>query len=147
MVRTFFNVYLDTGLGVTPATIGTIMGVAQLLPIGAALVVPVLVARDEGFFETPSRQAVRIMARSLAMELHTWRLAQARRELIERAQLSDTDIELLRRERKGLRTKDIARQLCMTAPAIDSRFQRLNARLGVPSRKAAASLAATFGIV
>jgi DNA-binding CsgD family transcriptional regulator len=114
---------------------------------GTHIGVLVLGAREEGFFETPARQAVRVMARSLSMELHTWRLAQARRELIERAQLSDTDIELLRRERRGLRTKEIARQLCMTAPAIDSRFQRLNARLGVPSRKAAASLAATFGIV
>lgn len=45
MVRTFFNVYLDTGLGVTPAAIGTIMGTAQLLPIGAALASPILVAR------------------------------------------------------------------------------------------------------
>jgi hypothetical protein len=44
-VRAFFNVYLDTGLGVTPAVIGTIMGVAQLLPIGAAFAVPILVAR------------------------------------------------------------------------------------------------------
>lgn len=45
VVRTFFNVYLDMGLGVTPAAIGTIMGAAQLLPIGAALASPILVAR------------------------------------------------------------------------------------------------------
>jgi hypothetical protein len=44
-VRTFFNVYLDTALGVAPAAIGAIMGLAQLLPIGAALTVPLLVAR------------------------------------------------------------------------------------------------------
>jgi predicted MFS family arabinose efflux permease len=44
-VRTFFNVYLDTALGVTPAAIGTIMGVAQLLPLLAAFAVPILVAR------------------------------------------------------------------------------------------------------
>lgn len=44
-VRTFFNVYLDIGLGVSPAAIGSIMGLAQLLPIGAALAVPFLVAR------------------------------------------------------------------------------------------------------
>jgi predicted MFS family arabinose efflux permease len=44
-VRTFFNVYLDTGLGVSPAAIGSIMGLAQLLPIGAALAVPFLVVR------------------------------------------------------------------------------------------------------
>jgi MFS family permease len=43
--RAFFNVYLDIGLGVALAAIGTMMGLAQLLPIGAALVVPLLVAR------------------------------------------------------------------------------------------------------
>jgi hypothetical protein len=44
-VRAFFNVYLDAALGVAPAAIGSIMGLAQLLPIGAALAVPFLVAR------------------------------------------------------------------------------------------------------
>ncbi len=43
--RIFFNVYLDSGLGVPPAEIGSIMGVAQLLPIVAALSVPLLLAR------------------------------------------------------------------------------------------------------
>jgi MFS family permease len=44
-VRAFFNVYLDTGLAVPSAQIGAIMGVAQLLPIAAALSTPVLMAR------------------------------------------------------------------------------------------------------
>jgi MFS family permease len=44
-VRTFFNVYLNTRLGVAPATIGLVMGVAQLLPIGVALSVPSMMAR------------------------------------------------------------------------------------------------------
>lgn len=43
--RAFFNVYLNAGLGVPPAQIGTIMAVAQLLPIAAALSTPVLMAR------------------------------------------------------------------------------------------------------
>jgi DNA-binding CsgD family transcriptional regulator len=113
----------------------------------AQVSVLVLGSRTAGFFEDPTRMALRVMARSLSMELHAWRLAQARHELIKRAQLTATDIDLLRHERKGFRTKDIARQLRMTAPAIDARVQRLIARLGVPSRKAAASLAATYGLV
>lgn len=44
-VRAFFNVYLDTGLAVPSAQIGTIMGVAQLLPVAAALAAPLLIAR------------------------------------------------------------------------------------------------------
>jgi MFS family permease len=44
-VRTFFNIYLDTGLAVPTAQIGAIMGVAQLLPIAAALSAPMFIAR------------------------------------------------------------------------------------------------------
>ena len=44
-VRTFFNVYLDTGLGVSTAAIGVIMGIAQLLPMFVAFGVPLLLAR------------------------------------------------------------------------------------------------------
>ena len=39
-VRTFFNVYMNNALGVPPATIGVIMGAAQILPILAALALP-----------------------------------------------------------------------------------------------------------
>jgi len=44
-LRTFFNVYLDSQLGMAPSTIGSVLGLAQLLPIGAALAVPLLVNR------------------------------------------------------------------------------------------------------
>ncbi len=39
-VRTFFNVYMNNALAVPPATIGVIMGAAQILPILAALALP-----------------------------------------------------------------------------------------------------------
>src|SRR5262249_40037746 len=45
IIRTFFNIYLDDGLAVPSAHIGIIMGVAQLLPIVAALLAPILMAR------------------------------------------------------------------------------------------------------
>jgi MFS family permease len=41
-LRSFFNVYLDTGLAVETSRIGVIMGVGQLLPAAAALTAPVL---------------------------------------------------------------------------------------------------------
>jgi MFS family permease len=44
-VRTFFNVFLDMQLNVLPATIGFVMGVAQLLPIAVALALPLLMLR------------------------------------------------------------------------------------------------------
>jgi MFS family permease len=45
VVRAFFNVYLDVGLHVPTAQIGTIFSVAQMLPIVAALVTPLVIAR------------------------------------------------------------------------------------------------------
>ena len=44
-LRAFFNVYLDADLGVSIAQIGTLFGIAGLLPILGALVMPLLVAR------------------------------------------------------------------------------------------------------
>jgi MFS family permease len=44
-VLTFFNVYLDDGLGASAALIGTLAAVGQLLSIPAALLAPVLTAR------------------------------------------------------------------------------------------------------
>ncbi|MFN8466377.1 MAG: MFS transporter [Caldilineaceae bacterium] len=44
-VRMFFNVLMDTGLHVPTATIGLVMGTAQLLPIGVALALPLLLGR------------------------------------------------------------------------------------------------------
>ena len=35
----------------------------------------------------------------------------------------------------------------MSPTAVNSRFQRLNAKLGVPNRKAAAQLAAEYGLI
>jgi MFS family permease len=45
VIRTFYNVFLDAHLGVPPATIGLVMGVAQLLPIAMALALPLLLLR------------------------------------------------------------------------------------------------------
>lgn len=44
-VLTFFNVYLDEGLGVSTALIGALSASGQLLSVPAALVAPLLVAR------------------------------------------------------------------------------------------------------
>ena len=44
-VLTFFNVYLDDGLGASAALIGTLAAIGQLLSIPAALLAPLLTAR------------------------------------------------------------------------------------------------------
>jgi GAF domain-containing protein len=102
---------------------------------------------DPDFFEGEGFFAVKVIARSLAMELHEWWIGQIKRELIANARITEDDLVLLQHERLGHSTKVIAAALNTSASSIDSRFQRVNQKLGVPSRKAAAILAAEYGLI
>lgn len=99
------------------------------------------------FFGDSGYMQLKILARSLAMELHEWWIARIKLELVESAQLTDDDVVLLMHERLGHSTKAMATTLDLTPNAINSRFQRINARLGVPNRKSAAQLAAEYGVI
>jgi DNA-binding CsgD family transcriptional regulator len=101
----------------------------------------------EGWFDDAGYVAVRILARALAMELHAWWIERIRRELITTAKLTDEDLALLAHERQGHGTKVIAARLATSEHSVNSRFQRMNARLGVPNRRAAAQLAAEYGLI
>ena len=100
-----------------------------------------------GFFDDDGYLTLKMLARALAMELHEWWIARIKRELVVNARLMDDDLALLAHERLGHSTKLIAAALDMSPNAMDSRFQRLNAKLGVPNRKAAAQLAAEYGLI
>jgi DNA-binding CsgD family transcriptional regulator len=100
-----------------------------------------------GFFEGDGFIALKVVARSLAMELHEWWIGRIRRDLIANAQLTPDDLILLRHERLGHRTKRIATELALSPSSIDTRFQRVNAKLGVPNRAAAARMAAEYGLI
>lgn len=102
---------------------------------------------SEGFFDDAGYLSFKILARSLAMELHEWWIARIKRELVVNVKLAEEDLLLLAHERMGHSTKTICTALQMTPTAVNSRFQRLNARLGVPNRKAAAQLAAEYGLI
>lgn len=104
-------------------------------------------SRTPDFFEDQGFVALKVSARGLAMELHEWWIGQIKRELITEAHISEDDLVLLRHERQGHSTKAIAAQLATTACSIDSRFQRLNQKLGAPNRKAAAIIAAEYGLI
>lgn len=104
-------------------------------------------SRTEGYFEGEGMLSARIAARSLAMELHEWWIARVKAELVEAARLTPEDLALLNHEWRGHPTKKIAMELGTTPGSIDSRFQRLNAKLGVASRKGAARLAAEYGLL
>jgi DNA-binding CsgD family transcriptional regulator len=101
----------------------------------------------EGYFLDEGYRALKILARGLAMELHSWWVEQIKQEIVKAARLTGDDLVLLNYERKGQCSKAIAAALSTSEQAVNSRFQRINARLGVPNRRAAAQLAAEFGLI
>lgn len=99
------------------------------------------------FFEADGFVTLRTLARGLAMELNEWWIAQLCHEAFDDAELSERDLQMLRWEREGLNSKAIGRLLDMQPTSIDTRFQRINMRLGVPTRRAAAKVAAEYGLI
>ena len=74
-------------------------------------------------------------------------MARIRRELLVRARITPSDLELLRHEYHGHSSKHIAAVLQVSPSSINSRFQRMNTKLGVPNRRTAARLAAECGLL
>ena len=100
-----------------------------------------------GFFEAEGIGRFRIGARALAAELHDWWNTRLRREMVARSRITSGELELLHHERLGHGSKHIARVLNTTESAIDSRFQRLNAKLGTTNRRVAARLVMACGLL
>jgi DNA-binding CsgD family transcriptional regulator len=100
-----------------------------------------------GYFDGEGFGRLKIGARALASELHDWWLGRIRRELIARAHITPNDLVLLRHERLGHSSKRIADELQVSPSSINSRFQRMNTKLGVANRKLAAQLASECGLI
>lgn len=100
-----------------------------------------------GFFEGEGFGRFRLGGRLIAAELHDWWLARIRRELIVKARITQADLELLRHEHQGHSSKRIAAELHVSKSSINSRFQRMNMKLGVPNRRLAARLAVECGLL
>lgn len=100
-----------------------------------------------GYFEDRAVDRVRLGARVLAAELHDWWQARTRQEVVATARLTPTDLDLLRHQHRGHGSKQIARDLHVSVSSVNSRFQRMNARLGIASRRSAAQWAAVLGLI
>ena len=100
-----------------------------------------------GYFESEAFASVAFVAVPLTLRLQEWQVSQLRKELMDRAHLTDSDLLLLRHARDGLSSKETAAALRLNPIAVDSRWQRLNARLGVDSRVSAACKAAEYGVI
>jgi DNA-binding CsgD family transcriptional regulator len=100
-----------------------------------------------GYFDDEGYVTLKIVARGVAMELHEWWVRRLRDELVAASGLTAADLDLLSQEQLGHTSKSIARRLGVSICAVNSRFQRINAKLGTGSRKAAANLAAEYGLI
>lgn len=100
-----------------------------------------------GYFEDAGLPRLRVSARMLALEMHDWWLSRIRRDLIAKARITSADLVLLQHECQGHGSKKIAAELQVTKSSINSRFQRMNAKLGVGSRRMAVQLAVECGLI
>lgn len=98
-------------------------------------------------FEGTQAQLVRTLARALAAELHDWLTRHLQERLREAARLHTHDVTLLAMEWQGMGSKEIAQRTGMTATSVNSRFQRINARLHCRNRRASAQRAAAHGLM
>lgn len=89
----------------------------------------------------------RTLARGLAFELQAWCVDKARRAALGQASFSDTDLMLLRLQDAGSTTKQIARAIGQGTSAVDSRFQRINAKLRTTSKRESVRLARVYGLI
>jgi DNA-binding CsgD family transcriptional regulator len=104
-------------------------------------------SKKSGFFETDGFSRFKLGARLLATELHDWWRCHLRNDALLKARLTPLEIELLRREQRGLVSKEIAAELCVSTCSVNSRFQRLNQKMGVPNRRSAVRLAIEYGLL
>lgn len=102
---------------------------------------------QEGFFDDHSYPLLRVMSRTLAMELHRWLHRSLKEELLARSKLTESDIELLRHEAAGHSSKVIGAALNIEAKTVDCRFQRINSKLQAPDRRSAARIAKIYGLI
>jgi DNA-binding CsgD family transcriptional regulator len=100
-----------------------------------------------GYFEGCDLPRVTFAAAGLAARLHEWQIESLRNELLNRVSLTEGELELLRHERDGRKSKQIAKLTGSTWQSVDSRWQRLNAKFGVTSRSAASRIAAEYGLI
>lgn len=101
----------------------------------------------EGDYDHPTSRGIQALAQALAQELNAWWLNHSRQQLRTTARLRSEDLQLLAMEREGLCSKEIARQTDSTVGSVDSRFQRINVKLGCASRKASAARCAAYGLI
>jgi DNA-binding CsgD family transcriptional regulator len=127
--------------------VSTVLVPAHSAPGHSRISVLCLGSPTPGYFEGEGLPQLRVSARMLAMELHDWWLSRIRRDLIVKARITPEDLVLLQHQCQGHSSKKIAAELQVSKGSINSRFQRMNAKLGVGTRRMAAQLAIECGLI
>jgi DNA-binding CsgD family transcriptional regulator len=138
LVRSLADRYGFRSAVVLPTTGASALARQGLLVFGS---------RYGGFFEDECFSTLRLLGRSLAIEVHEMYGRLLRREGMQRLALTKLDLELLARESHGQTTKVIAREIGLTPVAVDMRFFKVNAKLGASNRQAAVRIAVELGLV
>ena len=107
----------------------------------------VIGSRDSNVWRRFESTAYRAEARNIAMALHESWVDKLREDFIQSFELSALDLRILELELQGWRTKAIARHLRSTNASVNSRIQRMNNKLHVTSRRAAALRSLELGLV
>lgn len=104
-------------------------------------------SRTAGFYEDEGFAAFKVISRPLASALHEGCIRVVREEIQGSWRITPEELAMLEYELKGLSTKEIAKLLGKPTHSVDYRFKAVIAKLGVLSRKAAARLAAEYGLI
>lgn len=104
-------------------------------------------SKDPRYLAGEDFNAARLYGRLLAMELNDWWIRKIREHIIATSNLTPEDIALLSFEKRGLKSKEIAKELSTSPSSIDSRFQRVNAKLNANSRAESAKIASENGVI
>jgi DNA-binding CsgD family transcriptional regulator len=127
--------------------VSTVLVPAHSAPGHSRISLLCLGSAHPGYFEGQGQAQLRLGARMLTLELHEWWLARIRRDLIVKARISQDDLVLLQHRCQGHSSKKIAADLQVTKGSVNSRFQRMNAKLGVGNRRMAVQLAIECGLI
>jgi DNA-binding CsgD family transcriptional regulator len=151
---------IASGLQITEATAAPLWNLAERQSLKSVMLVPAHSGRNagrttllclgstsSGFFESEGFAQARMGGRLLAAELHAWHLAKRRQQLQAHTCITEADLALLELERQGHTSEQIAASLNVSKGSINSRFQRMNIRLGVQNRRMALQLAVECGIL
>lgn len=89
----------------------------------------------------------RNMMRAFALELLEWWDAWIRTTSLAELDLDGIDLELLQKAYEQATAEDAARELGFTLSRVNARYNRLNRKLDVPSKREAAEKAVVLGLI